>query len=150
MTRIAGQRTEINVSAASKFRIRAGSKDIPMPMFFPTPSPTPFLARSSGRPSENIFRTRKNRFRNQQYWNFCVTLRQSPHKKNARVVNVDPRCWRKRQKFRRILPRCRRNRERARGESERDQHQATTNEGLGAIGRSEGMAAIAVASVEVP
>jgi 2C-methyl-D-erythritol 2,4-cyclodiphosphate synthase len=27
---------------------------------------------------------------------------------------------------------------------------ATTNEGLGAIGRSEGMAAIAVASVEVP
>ena len=71
--------------------------------------------------------------------------------KNARVVNVDATVLAEAPKISPHIPEMREKIAAAlRIEPARVSIKATTNEGLGAIGRSEGMAAIAVASVEVP
>jgi 2-C-methyl-D-erythritol 2,4-cyclodiphosphate synthase len=71
--------------------------------------------------------------------------------KNARVVNVDATVLAEAPK---ISPHIAAMQEKIAGvlgvRANAISIKATTNEGLGAIGRSEGMAAIAVASVEVP
>jgi 2-C-methyl-D-erythritol 2,4-cyclodiphosphate synthase len=71
--------------------------------------------------------------------------------KNARVVNVDATLLAESPK---ISPHISAMREKIAGalsiETEMISIKATTNEGLGTIGRGEGMAALAVASVELP
>jgi 2-C-methyl-D-erythritol 2,4-cyclodiphosphate synthase len=71
--------------------------------------------------------------------------------KNARVVNVDATVLAEAPKISRHIAAMQEKIADALGvKANAISIKATTNEGLGAIGRSEGMAAIAVASVEVP
>ena len=71
--------------------------------------------------------------------------------KNARVVNVDATVLAEAPKISPHLAAMQEKIADALGvKANAISIKATTNEGLGAIGRSEGMAAIAVASVEVP
>lgn len=72
-------------------------------------------------------------------------------KKNARVVNVDATVLAEAPKISPHIAAMQEKIADALGvKANAISIKATTNEGLGAIGRSEGMAAIAVASVEVP
>ena len=71
--------------------------------------------------------------------------------KNARVVNVDATVLAEAPKISPHIAAMQEKIANALGvKANAISIKATTNEGLGAIGRSEGMAAIAVASVEVP
>jgi 2-C-methyl-D-erythritol 2,4-cyclodiphosphate synthase len=71
--------------------------------------------------------------------------------KNARVVNVDATVLAEAPKISPHIAAMQEKIAEALGvKANAISIKATTNEGLGAIGRSEGMAAIAVASVEVP
>ena len=71
--------------------------------------------------------------------------------KNARVVNVDATVLAEAPKISPHIAAMQEKIAHALGvKANAISIKATTNEGLGAIGRSEGMAAIAVASVEVP
>ena len=71
--------------------------------------------------------------------------------KNARVVNVDATLLAEAPKISPHIAAMQEKIANALGvKANAISIKATTNEGLGAIGRSEGMAAIAVASVEVP
>jgi 2-C-methyl-D-erythritol 2,4-cyclodiphosphate synthase len=69
--------------------------------------------------------------------------------KQARIVNVDATLIAEAPKIATHIPRMREQIARSLGlQTDRVSIKATTNEGLGTIGRGEGMAAMAVASVE--
>jgi len=78
-------------------------------------------------------------------------IRQLTAEAGGRIVNVDSTLIAEAPKMAPHVPEMRRNLARALGiEPERVSVKATTNEGLGTIGRGEGIAALAVALVEVP
>jgi 2-C-methyl-D-erythritol 2,4-cyclodiphosphate synthase len=79
------------------------------------------------------------------------TIRALAANANARIVNIDSTLIAEAPKIAPHVERMRANLARALGiEPGRVSVKATTNEGLGAMGRGEGIAAMAVALVEVP
>ena len=121
-----------------------------MPMFFPTPSPMPLLGALGAGDIGKHFPNTEESIRGISSIEILRHVATIAAQKNARVVNVDATVLAEAPKISPHIAAMQEKIADALGvKANAISIKATTNEGLGAIGRSEGMAAIAVASVEV-
>ena len=120
-----------------------------MQMCSRTQLPMRFLARWAKATSDIIFPTRMNRFAGSAAWRFSGTSGRCWRRKNARATNIDVTVIAEAPKLQPHIEQMRAKIGSALGcDASRINIKATTNEGLGTIGRGEGMACLATAIVE--
>ena len=147
--RIGLRRAANSFSAESRFRMIAAWKDIPMRTFSATRLPMRLLGAIGESDIGHHFPNTDESIRGISSLEILRKVNSVLGRKNARAVNVDATVIAEAPKIAPHIPAMREKIAAALNlETSRVSIKATTNEGLGAIGRGEGMAAMAVATVE--